>query len=531
MLPCCDVSRLAFKSLNFDRRVSGRNIMRRSISNIIRRLLGSGGYTVINSVALKELQQNFADAKASVSELRGQLADAHSHIVVLRQELARLIEDAAETKAGVSALQGQSGETHSHIVVLRQELARLMEDAAETKAGVSALQGQSGETHSHIVVLRQELASLIEDAVETKTGALSGVLAAQGKKFEILLSPQYGGMRDVPSRLDVAATSFLINHGTDAERAEGERRGLASHYARSASVVSRHWLRQGQPPPDPYPKDDLSLQYALSSNVFIPGEGNDLEIDPHRPSFPWRHLFTDPRCGVFLILGQSNAANHGGTPYTARGEVYGLDFLRMRCFHASDPLPGASGTGGSIWSRLGDLLIEKRVFERTLFVPLAFGGAYIVDWIPGGKFHGRTALALSRLRKDLSGLLLPFSAVLWQQGEAEANHTRMSALTYTKHFHDIVGDLRNNGVFAPVFVAQATKCDAGPHPYENRPAIREAQSTLPDPSAGVFPGPDTDSIGASDRYDGCHLSEKGLRRCSELWFNVLSRRRDLLRKP
>jgi hypothetical protein len=335
----------------------------------------------------------------------------------------------------------------------------------------------------------------------------------------------------VPNRLDIAATGLLLNHGTNVEHAQGERRGLASHYARSASLVSRRWLGQRQLPTDPYPEDDLSLEYTASSNVFVPGEGNDLEIDPHRPSFPWRHLFTDPACGVFLILGQSNAANHGDTPYNARREVYSLDFLRMRCFHASDPLPGASGTGGSIWSRLGDLLIEERVFERTLFVPLAFGGAYIVDWGPGGKFHRRTALALSRLRKDLAGVLLPISAVLWQQGEAEANHTQMSALVYRRHFHEIVDDLRNNGVFAPVFVAQATKCDAGAHPYENRPAIREAQSTLPDPSRGVFAGPDTDTIGTSDRYDGCHLSEKGLQRCSELWFNVLSSRKHLLRKP
>src|SRR5262245_15292291 len=53
-------------------------------------------------------------------------------------------------------------------------------------------------------------------------------------------------------------------------------------------------------------------------------------------------------------------------------------------------------------------------------------------------------------------------------------------------------------------------------PYENRSTIREAQSTLPDASGGVFAGRDTDNT--SDRYDGCHLSEKGLRRCSELWF-------------
>jgi hypothetical protein len=57
-------------------------------------------------------------------------------------------------------------------------------------------------------------------------------------------------------------------------------------------------------------------------------------------------------------------------------------------------------------------------------------GAYIVDWIPGGKFHRRTELALSGLRKDLGGALLPFSAV-GNRAEAEANYTQMSARAYT----------------------------------------------------------------------------------------------------
>jgi hypothetical protein len=297
-MPCSNVSRLAFNPLKFVCRISDRSIRRRSISNIIGRLLGADGYTVINAAALKELQQNLADAKAGVSELRG--AGAHT---------------------------------------------------------------------------------------------------AQNKKLEILLSPQYGGMRDVPSRLDIAATSLLTKHGANAERAEGERHGLASHYARSASLVSRHWLGQSQLPPDPCPDDDLLLDYALSSNVFVPGEGNDLEIDPHRPSFSWRHLFSDPGCGIFLILGQSNAANHGNTPYTARREVYSLDFLRMHCFHASEPLPGASGTGGSIWSRLA-VQAQSAVDWR---------GIRMTD--AGATDQCRTGRRTGRVRSNVTGLRLPLRSI------------------------------------------------------------------------------------------------------------------------
>jgi len=107
----------------------------------------------------------------------------------------------------------------------------------------------------------------------------------------------------------------------------------------------------------------------------------------------------------------------------------------------------------------------------------------------------------------------------------------MSAATYQAHLRDVVADLRSRGIFAPIFVAAATYCEAGPHPFDNAAQIRAAQLTVSDRSAGFFPGPDVDVIVADGRYDGCHLSEAGLQRCAELWFEVLAPRRSLLLKP
>ena len=107
----------------------------------------------------------------------------------------------------------------------------------------------------------------------------------------------------------------------------------------------------------------------------------------------------------------------------------------------------------------------------------------------------------------------------------------MSAAVYQAHLRDIVADLRGCGVFAPMFVAAATYCEAGPHPFNNAAQIRDAQLTVTERSVGVFPGPDVDAVTADGRYDGCHLSEAGLQRCAELWFEVLAPRRNLLLKP
>ncbi len=265
--------------------------------------------------------------------------------------------------------------------------------------------------------------------------------------------------------------------------------------------------------------DDHSLDYAIKQGAYVPG--NEAEIDPRRLSVPWRHLFEDRDCGVFLILGQSNAANHGLTRRASEHECYCLDVFRMRCYLADDPLPGASGNAGSVWSRLGDMLIQNGVFRRVLFVPLAVGGTFIVDWVPGGAVHKRTLLALSRIRREINRPVVPISAGMWQSGEAEGNHCKTSARAYKAYFHLIVEDLRANGVAAPIFVARSTFCEGGAHPFKNRPAIRRAQAELPDPQSGIFAGPDTDTIVLEERFDGCHFTTTGLEHCAELWLEAI----------
>jgi hypothetical protein len=131
----------------------------------------------------------------------------------------------------------------------------------------------------------------------------------------------------------------------------------------------------------------------------------------------------------------------------------------------------------------------------------------------------------------LGSPLLPCTAVLWMQGEAEAKSTQMPPSDYARHFHDIVADLRANGVVAPVFPAVTTLCEAGEPPYTNAPAIREAQLSLPNPAEGVFAGPETDSVGREFRFDCCHFSAAGLDRCADLWLATLARHWPLLAKP
>jgi hypothetical protein len=302
--------------------------------------------------------------------------------------------------------------------------------------------------------------------------------------------------------------------------------GLARHYAACATLVAQHYLFRNEQPIELLPGDDGTLEFAKLMNVYVPG--NEVEIAPDAPSFPWTDMFADPKCGIFLVLGQSNAGNHGAECYAPKHEVFSLNFLDMKCCPAIDPLGGASGAAGSVWSRLGDRLIGEGLFERVLFVPLAFGGSFVKDWAPGGAFNRRLALALSRLRACLGERMLDFTGVLWQQGEADANHTTMPTSVYRQRIHEIVASLRAYDVYSPFFVAVSTLCEAGPHPCNNHDEIRRAQLSLPDPVAGILAGPDTDRITGSGRSDGCHLSAEGLATCADIWFDVLRDARPLL---
>jgi carbohydrate esterase-like sialic acid-specific acetylesterase len=402
---------------------------------------------------------------------------------------------------------------------LETAVANLTRELAETKGGVSGTQGQVGEILSHMIVLRHELAAKFADV----EGRLKAIEKLQRQP-------------SVPASVDAVKLARKIGALGLRCLAEAsmheEAAALSNWYALASDLVAKHWADDGYATPDPYPDDDFTLDYAVRRhNIFVPGPGNEADVADDALRVPWRELLGDPDCGVFLVLGQSNAANHGERTYAPKHAVYSFDFLRFCCVRANDPLGGASGNGGSIWSRLGDLLVDRGVFRSVLFVPTAVGGSFVTDLVPGGSKHGRTILALSRLTKTFGQLPLPFSAVLWQHGEAEANHTAMSAGTYQAHLRDIVADLRSRGVFAPVFVAAATYCEAGPHAFDNAAQIRDAQLTMTNRSAGFFPGPDIDAIAADGRYDRCHLSEAGLQRCAELWFEVLAPRRSLLLKP
>ena len=202
-----------------------------------------------------------------------------------------------------------------------------------------------------------------------------------------------------------------------------------------------------------------------------------------------------------------------GGRYTPRQRVFNLNLFDGQCCYAArDPLLGATEDRGNFASRMADMLIERRVFDSVVLVPTSVGGSRIEEWTPGGARHRRLQVAIQRAREF--GLV--FSHLLWHQGESNAGPDA-DFHRYLNCLQDIHASLRQYGVTAPLYIAQATICDSAPNEI-----IRSAQRSAVDPALGIFAGPDTDTIGFEHRFDNCHMNEAGLTRHAAMWADILS---------
>jgi Carbohydrate esterase, sialic acid-specific acetylesterase len=245
---------------------------------------------------------------------------------------------------------------------------------------------------------------------------------------------------------------------------------------------------------------------------------------------------------VFVVAGQSNSANHGAEKQlTKTGRVASFDGSKWQL--ANDPQPGASGGGGSFLPPLGDAL-AARLDVPVGFVSCGIGATSVREWLPKGSRFPNPPTIESRVQKLESGewesrgeafemfisrmmSLGPrgFRAVLWHQGESDANQrdtTRtLAGPLYREYLTRVIRESRREiGWDAPWFVAQVSYHVPGD---EASPEIREAQASLAKDGIALA-GPDSDSLKAEWREangQGVHFSGPGLRQHAVLWGEKL----------
>ena len=246
---------------------------------------------------------------------------------------------------------------------------------------------------------------------------------------------------------------------------------------------------------------------------------------------------------IFLVAGQSNSANHGEEKQTVKsGLVASFDGVSWHVAH--DPQRGASGNGGSFMPPLGDALARK--FGVPIgFIPIGIGASSVREWLPTGVAFPGPPTILSRVVKRPDGAWEAngaafrtlvsrekscgphgFRAVLWHQGESDANQkdpTRtLPGSLYQEHLGRIIRDSRHAaGWDTPWFVAQVSYHVPGD---EASADIREAQAALWK-SGLALAGPDSDALKGDLRErggKGVHFSAPGLREHATRWAEKIT---------
>lgn len=224
---------------------------------------------------------------------------------------------------------------------------------------------------------------------------------------------------------------------------------------------------------------------------------------------------------VLLALGQSNAGNHGSLPPITITEPVTL-FAEGKCIKTTDPLPGGTGTGGSIWGRLPDLLSKQKDDRQIVLSVLAVDATSIEDWTsPESQLRERLSLHVA----SMIHLGLAPNFVLWQQGEADSR-IGTSTEVYSIGLNRLATTLNKAGANAPIILARSTVCRSPPNT-----TIRSIIETTVSYGHGFHLGPDTDILSSDMRKDGCHLTAEGLDSAAKMWAKIINKEISMIYFP
>ncbi|MBL9083676.1 MAG: hypothetical protein JNK76_17805 [Planctomycetales bacterium] len=241
---------------------------------------------------------------------------------------------------------------------------------------------------------------------------------------------------------------------------------------------------------------------------------------------------------VFVVAGQSNSANYGEEKQSpTSGRAAAFDGAKWQI--AEDPQPGAGGKGGSFLPPFADAIVAKENVPVGI-VACGIGATSVREWLPKGASFPNPPTIESRVQQLPDGRWMSrgeayamlvarmkslgvggFRAVLWHQGESDANQkdsTRtLPGEQYRDYLAKIIRDSRRDlGWDAPWFVAQASYHVPGD---EGSDDIRAAQAALWNDGLAL-PGPDSDALKGALRERGGaggHFSGPGLREHGAQW--------------
>lgn len=196
---------------------------------------------------------------------------------------------------------------------------------------------------------------------------------------------------------------------------------------------------------------------------------------------------------IIIAAGQSNITNIAPNYFTPVNPTK-LDNLNVydgAVYTAVDPLLGTTQSNvpaGHPILRTADTYIQNNKFDRVILVPVAVASTSIADW-DTGFCSTIIPAAISRLaaRGIVSGTNVTI-AIFWGQGENDTNAGTTQA-AYTAALNSIIAKSRAAGFTGRWFIAKQSW-----YVSAVSTAIQAAQAAVLNSSAGIYAGPDADSL-------------------------------------
>ena len=161
----------------------------------------------------------------------------------------------------------------------------------------------------------------------------------------------------------------------------------------------------------------------------------------------------DPNAGTLIWVGQSLNCDSPSTDpdalisdYTPHHPSSVFDTYTDQWVLSGDPEPGTSGIGGSVPSRVADILIDNGTYGAINQAILDVGGSSSSYWIPGGDDFRK--LELGSLGVWQAGLTP--TAIIYAQGVADS--TTMLPEQWLSNFESFVSWERSHGITCPIYL-------------------------------------------------------------------------------
>ena len=206
-------------------------------------------------------------------------------------------------------------------------------------------------------------------------------------------------------------------------------------------------------------------------------------------------------------FGQSNHGNiieREKTLNLTYENVFTYDWRLGVCSKYKEPLAGVDGRAGGFGHVASDtIFFLKKNYnfpENIVFLGFSKGGTRSQDWV-SGTFANKFDFFLKKLKKDD----IEIDYVFWHQGESEIKDAnRIYYQNYINDIQLIFQKFLATSKKTKIGMALVSICNS-----EKSKSLLSSQRSIIQSNDRVFLTLNTDNLGSSYRYDGCHFNSLG----------------------